>query len=766
MTKKELSFSVDSQLLGELGERLVTKNYIALAELIKNAYDADSPTVTIRFLNTENISKKKESGEIQVIDTGHGMTLSNIEDFFMRVATSNKRWEPVTKRFGRIKTGNKGIGRFACRRLAYKLAIETTAQTEKGEFELTKVDFNWHVFNAGKDLQTIKITAETEKAASQKTGTILRLIGLTESWTPHKFTLLKRQVLTLSKMSATKRKRYEEDPGFQILFDAPEFQDEKEKILADEVMDGGWGTITSKLNTDGYFELTLNAKDISPDPYAIPKKFDKIKGVSFKIAWLPVINKEYFRDPKLFTHSALLELLNDQGGVRVYFDDFRVFPYGESGNDWLGFDRLVARRKGTPDEIFSSLITSLDFPADYQSRLLLGHPTNRSLIGQVYVSSDSTDGFEIKLNREGFIENESYQQLVELLQLSVQWMTIEYERFKVSFNSERISTSADKIQKSLKDLKNEPEIVNFSPASLMPPTANTALTVLTSQAKMAFSEYPPDTRKKAEELTDNISEFLEHSIYQYSSLLAAVASTGSLMFAFNHEIKGLISRLDTHANSIERLSKNLPKDQQNEMKNLAESFKVTRDRFDQYIKFFTVLSQKTKITDKKEISLKKCSEEIIESFDYLINYYNLNKPIIDIPDNLRSKPMIEAEFYSILINLLSNSIKAIIASPEGKNIVIKARKANGKIILSILDDGIGISDNYRQMAFTPLNPDPEKRLYKALEQRIADKDLAALGRGTGLGLSIVKIIVEKYGGSVQFIDTDTPWKTCVEVVLP
>ncbi|MEI6128403.1 MAG: hypothetical protein WCQ99_17805, partial [Pseudomonadota bacterium] len=35
-------FSVDSMLLRELGERLVGRPHIALAELVKNSYDADA----------------------------------------------------------------------------------------------------------------------------------------------------------------------------------------------------------------------------------------------------------------------------------------------------------------------------------------------------------------------------------------------------------------------------------------------------------------------------------------------------------------------------------------------------------------------------------------------------------------------------------------------------------------------------------------------------------------------------------------------------
>ena len=40
-------FQADSALLRELGERLVGQPHIALAELIKNAYDADATRCTI-----------------------------------------------------------------------------------------------------------------------------------------------------------------------------------------------------------------------------------------------------------------------------------------------------------------------------------------------------------------------------------------------------------------------------------------------------------------------------------------------------------------------------------------------------------------------------------------------------------------------------------------------------------------------------------------------------------------------------------------------
>jgi hypothetical protein len=47
-TTKKLRFTVDSALLRELGERLVGQPHVALAELIKNSYDADASVVEVK----------------------------------------------------------------------------------------------------------------------------------------------------------------------------------------------------------------------------------------------------------------------------------------------------------------------------------------------------------------------------------------------------------------------------------------------------------------------------------------------------------------------------------------------------------------------------------------------------------------------------------------------------------------------------------------------------------------------------------------------
>ena len=111
-----LPFTIDAELLRELGERLVGKPHIALAELIKNSYDADATQVTIKFLPHKDC--------IEIVDNGRGMNFDEFKNFWMRIGTTHKK-EKRSRDLGRFMTGSKGVGRLAVQFLANKLEIRT-----------------------------------------------------------------------------------------------------------------------------------------------------------------------------------------------------------------------------------------------------------------------------------------------------------------------------------------------------------------------------------------------------------------------------------------------------------------------------------------------------------------------------------------------------------------------------------------------------------------------------------------------------------------
>jgi HSP90 family molecular chaperone len=135
---EELTFTVDSALLSELGEKLVETAHIALVELVKNAYDADATLVTVRI-----VPDPPDGPQVHVVDNGLGMAFRDVENYWMRIATTHKLADQVSPRYGRPRTGSKGIGRFSCRRLGTRLKLLTTAALDDSCFEQTEISFNW-----------------------------------------------------------------------------------------------------------------------------------------------------------------------------------------------------------------------------------------------------------------------------------------------------------------------------------------------------------------------------------------------------------------------------------------------------------------------------------------------------------------------------------------------------------------------------------------------------------------------------------------------
>jgi hypothetical protein len=302
MAEEKLEFTVDSALLGELGERLVTRNYIALSELVKNAYDADATQIILRFKNSRLGGKY---GEIHLIDNGQGMTFQEVKEYWMRIATPYKHREPISPVFGRKKSGSKGVGRFACRRIANELILETTAKIPgSNEYEWTAVKFVWADFIPGTTLTEIPCEYKRKKLKEGEIGLTLKLIDLNDSWTERDFNLLRRQILMLSIVKGIRRKGFKEDPGFEAVFDAPEFP-KGAGVLVDQFMDAGWGKLEGIIKEDGTVDLKLEAGKIGTRRYELPKKFEMLGDlVQFEIAWVP-IKREYYRDTTTITKGLV-----------------------------------------------------------------------------------------------------------------------------------------------------------------------------------------------------------------------------------------------------------------------------------------------------------------------------------------------------------------------------------------------------------------------------------------------------------------------------
>lgn len=757
LSDKSVKFTVDSLLLYELGERLVTKNYIALAELVKNSYDADALKVTVVFLKASQVGS---ASELCIIDDGHGMTFQQVKDYWMRIATPNKLRNPISQRFGRKKTGDKGIGRFACRRLAKKLILDSVARNDSTkQLEHTRVEFDWAKFQPGQDLTEIPSTYESEVISDGRIGLTLRLKGLNEVWTQRDFDVLRRQVLGLSAAGPIRRRGFEEDLGFEIILHATEFSMGKGK-LADQVMTAGWGLLRGSVSSKGIAILKLEALEIGKAEFELPDSYAEIPGVNFEIAII-IYSRDCIRDTSTLTLGLIDEIFEFWSGVRVFLDGFRVYPYGDPGDDWLEIDKDVAKRIRPASETFRRVSESL-VGVDH-STVLLEHPRNRNLIGRVFVSNLPEPILEVTMNREGFLESVAFQKLKMLIRQGLEWSTIYYSYARYKQQQRKVAETVAEFQEKLGIPRVETEIEHREE-----PVIESALNVLKLATRENVKDLSKESREELEKRAGSAIHVIDESftyVERQLIMLRTAASSGALMLTFMHEAKDVASKLDTHATELEAIASKLDEKTREKMLRLSESMRNTRDRLDRQIELFGSISKGLRVTDRERIIVKQVFDEVNHSFQGLALSYGFS---IDshIPDSLRTGPMVESELYSILINLISNAVKVVIASDTGKRILVEGTEEENETVIRVFDDGIGLPKELRDAVFEPLAADPDGRLYKRLRSKIKYEDLLVIGEGTGMGLAIVKDILGFYGKKVHFIDVTKPWSTCVEARLP
>jgi len=101
-----------------------------------------------------------------------------------------------------------------------------------------------------------------------------------------------------------------------------------------------------------------------------------------------------------------------------------------------------------------------------------------------------------------------------------------------------------------------------------------------------------------------------------------------------------------------------------------------------------------------------------------------------------------------LINLLSNAIKF---TDNGGRVLVRTRRDDLNITISVIDNGIGIKG------------DDIPRLARPFEQ--VENEHSRLNQGTGLGLALCNSFARMHGGSMT-ITSKVDVGTKVDVILP
>src|SRR5439155_1406159 len=118
--------------------------------------------------------------------------------------------------------------------------------------------------------------------------------------------------------------------------------------------------------------------------------------------------------------------------------------------------------------------------------------------------------------------------------------------------------------------------------------------------------------------------------------------------------------------------------------------------------------------------------------------------------------------FAVLLNVLSNAIKSVIAAGSRKKVMVAAERRGSKVVLNVRDSGIGLDEDHYEQVFKPFVSDPDKRLYHGLDAKLNPEDQYIVGTGSGLGLSIAREILSYRGGTIRFTRPTDGWKADLE----
>ena len=734
---REIHFTVDSQLLRELGERLVGRQYIALAELVKNSYDADATKVEIRI----------EDDLIEVLDNGHGMTFEDFKNRWMRVGSAHKVAQIKSPKLGRPLTGSKGVGRLAVQFLASELELISvpTANNSGGprpEELHAMVDWDDAVMAGELTRATALYDLRQPESGAFPTGkshgTRVRLTRLKQKWEPDEFENLAREIWFLEppfrRISGSPDN---ESDGFKVELIAPDAAlSSRFNTQMSRILDLYRSRIVGRLLANGDSEkgnqkrevqlsLELAREPAQPFKFTVPVKGDGeylINSLEFEIRIFNLAGRQGHGIPVQLAR----DYMSDWGGVHIYDAGFRI-PYAGPDADWLLLEvdhsHRMNRSRLLPDELQVPLGLN-HLPTNSRVLGVVRIDTTREALAARQADSQTREYLQIQVSRDRLVSNEAFYQLRDTV------------RFALDYYSTRLK--ARQLEEDSRTRRVE------TPNSL----AQNVWDILEQHEDQIPKRVATRLKTEMGKTIESIREQSEWATKQ-SGLLGAMATVGVTAMALDHQFNQQLNVLEHHAALLDAAS-GTDSDDTKAISRISQSIrKWIQDARDTRAIFSPIADERNREAVGR-FRAKPLVTNIAGNIRPILRGVTVEVSGIDqelmLPET--SYPVWMAIFHNLFINC-SNAM----LDSEVKRIAVSSFQAGRRRGIRIQDTGVGIDLDQAEGLFEPLH----RVLEISAERR-------ALGYGgTGLGLSIVRMLATDLRANVRFIEPSAPFKTCFEI---
>lgn len=822
----KINFEVSAKAARLIGRENIADVDGALIELIKNAYDADASCVYVEFYipfpdvptkisvfefssvltekdfktvlsyyhQEDELLQRNEDltdfdkdklrnilfsyDRILIADNGEGMGMDTIHSAWMQIGTSSKEVKIMSKK-GRIKTGAKGIGRFALDKLSQKSIM----YTKSAGATMLRWQVDWEQFSSAQLLRDVNAEIDAQRGTlldilrpymeikdyekiseyCWDTGTAFILSPTREAWSSRLFSKVNTNLKSINPLGSVDQ--------FDVIVNNrlfPQYSYHTERVAIAEtdydykiqISYDGDDTLLVDVNRNEFdakavtarFSVGSHAQNFSLNDFWCRKAFlhapfrkedycsgkhtfilsvkqfiraqdfDKVHAVGSFTADLFFIKngKSHFPFVKDVPTRKRKELLQKFSGVKLYRDNFKVRPYGDEGSlyDWI---ELNDRANRSPASV--SHLTGAWRVLPYQ------------MIGVVKIGRLQNVGLHDMANREGLAQNESYFHFVRMLQEAIscfeldrQYIYREYDRWETECKRV-IASFVDRVKDDIRKSGSYSE--------------NNG----TDQEGYRENDGAERTtgRFTEEEYRETIDTLLRESDHEVKAkqTIEILSSAGVILNTFFHEFRGLSTALHTRGSQMRGRLDYILRGRPYEGPAFLDPYR----KLDNFDEIDQMLSSWLKVVmdalqdrgfRSDVLPLREETIKITTIWMQLLKDKNIEVTVLPekTTDDSFFLKFAVVDLYIIINNFILNSVYFFESSEQdSRRIIFTFSETETSIIMTLKNNGPVLDKKYQNHPM---------QIFEIGESSKKD--------GTGLGLWLMRDAAERNNGQIRVLD--------------